>query len=104
MDDGIFKEKIDIATPDSTALQCATGRKKGAAPASVRKRLTAASRLPRLPTEHFRVIVRPRGGLDIKKTGLFQNHTGPHFGGRTNVRRGGGGCHLPEYYSEHHGG
>ncbi|KAH7947608.1 hypothetical protein HPB52_014311 [Rhipicephalus sanguineus] len=45
---------------------------KGAAPASVRKRLTAASRLPRLPTEHFRVIVRPRGGLDIKKTGHFK--------------------------------
>ncbi|KAH7986546.1 hypothetical protein HPB52_024880 [Rhipicephalus sanguineus] len=48
------------------------GANKGAAPASVRKRLTAASRLPRLPTEHFRVIVRPRGGLDIKKTGHFK--------------------------------
>ncbi|KAH7956553.1 hypothetical protein HPB52_010627 [Rhipicephalus sanguineus] len=48
------------------------GANKGAAPASVRKRLTAASRLPRLPTKHFRVIVRPRGGLDIKKTGHFK--------------------------------
>ncbi|CAN7994182.1 unnamed protein product, partial [Ixodes hexagonus] len=35
-------------------------------PASVKKRLVAASRMPRLPREHFRVIVRPRGGLSVK--------------------------------------
>ncbi|KAM7293803.1 hypothetical protein ISCGN_023386 [Ixodes scapularis] len=35
-------------------------------PASVKKRLVAASRMPRLPKEHFRVIVRPRGGLNVK--------------------------------------
>ncbi|CAN7980466.1 unnamed protein product [Ixodes pacificus] len=35
-------------------------------PASVKKHLVAASRMPRLPKEHFRVIVRPRGGLNVK--------------------------------------
>ncbi|KAG0416909.1 hypothetical protein HPB47_006007 [Ixodes persulcatus] len=35
-------------------------------PASVKKRLVAASRMPRLPKEHFRVIVRPRGGINVK--------------------------------------
>ncbi|KAL1477189.1 hypothetical protein MTO96_035948 [Rhipicephalus appendiculatus] len=48
------------------------GTNKQAAPPSVRKRLTAASRLPRLQMEHSRVIVRPRGGLDIKKTVHFK--------------------------------
>ncbi|KAH7951062.1 hypothetical protein HPB52_004611 [Rhipicephalus sanguineus] len=33
----------------------------------VKKRLAAASRLPRLLREHFRIIVRPRGGMDIRK-------------------------------------
>ncbi|CAN7977290.1 unnamed protein product [Ixodes persulcatus] len=35
-------------------------------PASAKKRFVAASRMPRLPKEHFRVIVRPRGGLNVK--------------------------------------
>lgn len=32
----------------------------------VKKRIVAASRLPRLPREHYRIIVRPRGGLNVK--------------------------------------
>ncbi|KAL1466211.1 hypothetical protein MTO96_042881, partial [Rhipicephalus appendiculatus] len=35
-------------------------------PANVKKRLANASRLPRLPREHFRIIIRPRGGLNVK--------------------------------------
>ncbi|KAH7935197.1 hypothetical protein HPB52_004785 [Rhipicephalus sanguineus] len=31
------------------------------------KRLAAASRLPRLPRDHIRIIVRPRDGLDVRK-------------------------------------
>ncbi|KAH8041023.1 hypothetical protein HPB51_013683 [Rhipicephalus microplus] len=38
----------------------------GRALAGVKKRLIAASRLPRLPREHCRVIVRPRGGMNVK--------------------------------------
>ncbi|KAL1430299.1 hypothetical protein MTO96_015176 [Rhipicephalus appendiculatus] len=34
--------------------------------AGVKKRLIAASRLPRLPREHYRIIVRPRGGMNVK--------------------------------------
>ncbi|KAH7957379.1 hypothetical protein HPB52_018295 [Rhipicephalus sanguineus] len=36
--------------------------------ANVKKRLANASRLPRLPREHFRVIVRLQGGLNVKNT------------------------------------
>ncbi|KAH8036824.1 hypothetical protein HPB51_006093 [Rhipicephalus microplus] len=35
------------------------------------RRLAAASRLPRLPRSHIRVIVRPKGGLDFKKISLI---------------------------------
>ncbi|CAN8014685.1 unnamed protein product [Ixodes persulcatus] len=35
-------------------------------PASVKKRLVAASRMPRLPKGHFRVIVQPRRGINVK--------------------------------------
>ncbi|KAH7948050.1 hypothetical protein HPB52_018044 [Rhipicephalus sanguineus] len=67
-----FSRRKSTSSRQTYSLQCSTGRKQGSGSASVRKRLTAASRLPRLPTEHFRVIVRPRGGLDIKKTGHFK--------------------------------
>ncbi|KAH7944587.1 hypothetical protein HPB52_021404 [Rhipicephalus sanguineus] len=36
------------------------------------RRLAAASRLPRLPRSHIRVIVRPKGGLDLKKVSLIR--------------------------------
>ncbi|KAL1484085.1 hypothetical protein MTO96_032776 [Rhipicephalus appendiculatus] len=35
-------------------------------PAAVKRRLIAASRLPHLPRDHHRVIVRPRNGLDMR--------------------------------------
>ncbi|KAH9368012.1 hypothetical protein HPB48_015462 [Haemaphysalis longicornis] len=50
----------------SSALR---GGNKGPAPANVKTRINAASRLPPLPKEHIRIIVRPRGGLDIRKVG-----------------------------------
>ncbi|KAH8022399.1 hypothetical protein HPB51_023967 [Rhipicephalus microplus] len=37
-------------------------------PANVKKRLANASRLPHLPREHFRIIVSPRRGLNVKNT------------------------------------
>lgn len=51
------------------ASPASRGEKRSRTPASVKKRITTASRLPHLPREHIRVIVRPRGGLDIKKVG-----------------------------------
>ncbi|KAL1467866.1 hypothetical protein MTO96_041862 [Rhipicephalus appendiculatus] len=35
-------------------------------PAGVKKRIIAASRLPPLPRENYRIIVTPRGGLNVK--------------------------------------
>lgn len=43
------------------------GGRRTAGPQSAIKRLVAASRLPRLPRDHIRIIVRPRDGLDVKK-------------------------------------
>ncbi|KAL1417066.1 hypothetical protein MTO96_027259 [Rhipicephalus appendiculatus] len=43
-----------------------------AAPRSTLKRIVNASRLPRLPREQLGIIVRPRGGLDVKTSDLIQ--------------------------------
>ncbi|KAH7945963.1 hypothetical protein HPB49_018111 [Dermacentor silvarum] len=56
---------------------------KRPAPASVKKRLTTAPRLPRLPKAHFRIIIRPPEGLYIRKTGhLRVARPGPHTAAR----------------------
>ncbi|KAH8029359.1 hypothetical protein HPB51_025505 [Rhipicephalus microplus] len=43
-----------------------TGAHVGPAKTSQLRKVAAASRLPRLPTSHFRVVVRPGGGLDVR--------------------------------------
>ncbi|KAH8036210.1 hypothetical protein HPB51_020094 [Rhipicephalus microplus] len=43
-----------------------TGAHVGPAKASQLRNVAAASRLPRLPTSHFPVVVRPGGGLDVR--------------------------------------
>ncbi|KAH8033356.1 hypothetical protein HPB51_011047 [Rhipicephalus microplus] len=43
-----------------------TGAHVGPAKASQLRKVAAASRLPRLPTSHFRVVVRPGEGLDVR--------------------------------------
>ncbi|KAH8038199.1 hypothetical protein HPB51_024730 [Rhipicephalus microplus] len=43
-----------------------TGAHVGLAKASQLRKVAAASRLPRMPTSHFRVVVRPGGGLDVR--------------------------------------
>ncbi|XP_070389158.1 uncharacterized protein [Dermacentor albipictus] len=43
------------------------GTRVGAKQASQLRKVAAASRLPRLPKSHFRVVVRPGGGLDVRK-------------------------------------
>lgn len=50
----------------STQSDGTAGRRTANAQGVVR-RLATASRLPRLPRSHIRVIVRPKGGLDLKK-------------------------------------
>ncbi|KAH9372875.1 hypothetical protein HPB48_012750 [Haemaphysalis longicornis] len=60
-----------IGTPVSAGNASHVGsnkRRRTAAAQGAMKRLAAASRLPRLPREHIRIIVRPRDGLDVRKT------------------------------------
>ncbi|KAH8028495.1 hypothetical protein HPB51_017590 [Rhipicephalus microplus] len=53
----------------------ATGSGKGgsrtAASQNVLRRVVKASRIPNLPRDHFKTIIRPRGGMDVKKTDLL---------------------------------
>ncbi|KAL1480676.1 hypothetical protein MTO96_015806 [Rhipicephalus appendiculatus] len=53
----------------ASSTQRGSGRGGSRIPATgvVKKRLAAASRLPHLPREHFRIIVRPRGGMDVRR-------------------------------------
>ncbi|KAL1486949.1 hypothetical protein MTO96_031149 [Rhipicephalus appendiculatus] len=61
------KESLSVA---GAAVPGPTYGKNGSSQstANVKKRLANASRLPRLPREHFRIIIRPRGGLNVKNT------------------------------------
>ncbi|CAN7948516.1 unnamed protein product [Ixodes hexagonus] len=73
-------------------------------PASVKKRLVAASRMPRLPREHLRVIVRPRGGLNVKNCQSNQDRPGSRDGGGSLFQGSRGRHHLPQRHAEHFGG
>ncbi|KAH7931886.1 hypothetical protein HPB52_025184 [Rhipicephalus sanguineus] len=39
--------------------------------AALKKRVIAASRMPELPSTHWKIIVRPRDGLDLRKTSCY---------------------------------
>ncbi|KAH9365999.1 hypothetical protein HPB48_010599 [Haemaphysalis longicornis] len=56
------------AAPGSVLHEGVKGGRRTAAPQGVAKHLAAASRLPRLPMDHIRIIARPRDDLDIKKS------------------------------------
>ncbi|KAH8035509.1 hypothetical protein HPB51_005791 [Rhipicephalus microplus] len=63
-------KKARVETPVSAGNASHVGSKAGrrtAAPQGAMKRLAAASRLPRPPRDHIRIIVRPRDGLDVRK-------------------------------------
>ncbi|KAH7964168.1 hypothetical protein HPB51_027594 [Rhipicephalus microplus] len=63
-------KKARVETPVFVGNASLVGSKGGcrtAAPLGAMKRLAAASRLPRLPRDHIRIIVRPRDGLDVRK-------------------------------------
>ncbi|KAH7961010.1 hypothetical protein HPB52_000769 [Rhipicephalus sanguineus] len=55
--------------PDVNSRESSTQRGGSHTPAAIviKKRLTATSRLPCLPREHFRIIIRPRGGMDVRR-------------------------------------
>ncbi|KAH7964785.1 hypothetical protein HPB49_001333 [Dermacentor silvarum] len=47
------------------------GAKSSRRAAALKKRVIAASRMPELPSTHCKIIVRPRGGLDLRKTSCY---------------------------------
>ncbi|KAH7935545.1 hypothetical protein HPB52_002314 [Rhipicephalus sanguineus] len=55
------------ATSSTTTTSKPAGASVGALRTGAASRVAAASRLPPLPTDHHRVIVRPGGGLDVRK-------------------------------------
>ncbi|KAL1415408.1 hypothetical protein MTO96_006832 [Rhipicephalus appendiculatus] len=52
---------------NETLMARPNGARVGATKAGQLRKVAAASRLPRLPKSHFRVVVRPGGGLDVRK-------------------------------------
>ncbi|KAH8022667.1 hypothetical protein HPB51_000967 [Rhipicephalus microplus] len=66
-------ERVDCNA--GNAPTSATGSGKGgsrtAASQNVLRRVVKASRIPNLPRDHFKTIIRPRGGMDVKKTDLL---------------------------------
>ncbi|KAL1467694.1 hypothetical protein MTO96_042002 [Rhipicephalus appendiculatus] len=62
---------IDAIRRRATSSTTTTGKPAGARIGALRSgaatRVAAASRLPPLPTDHHRVIVRPGGGLDVRR-------------------------------------
>ncbi|KAL1487380.1 hypothetical protein MTO96_008004 [Rhipicephalus appendiculatus] len=58
------KQRQDFTPGDSPGPSAGT---RSAHPKGPIKKLIAASRLPRLPKDHYRVVVRPKGGLDVRK-------------------------------------
>lgn len=64
------KKKRDFEENDRAASTMSFGRdppRRNGNPTGTLKRLTTEARLPKLPADHFRVIVRPRDGIDVKK-------------------------------------
>ncbi|KAL1445077.1 hypothetical protein MTO96_045221 [Rhipicephalus appendiculatus] len=71
----VSKKKKHAARADSNAPTSAQGSGNGgsrtAAPQTVLRRVVTASRIPNLLRDHFKTIIRPRGGMDVKKTDLI---------------------------------
>ncbi|XP_075530086.1 uncharacterized protein LOC142563418 [Dermacentor variabilis] len=64
--------KGKASQPQGASSSCTRGRRRDgdrtAGPNSAYQRLVATSRLPQLPRDTFRIIVRPRDGLNVAKS------------------------------------
>lgn len=67
------KPRSELQVSDNVAHAGAGTRvsRRTSDPRGAMKRLATASRLPRLPREHVRIIVRPRDGLDVRKVNHY---------------------------------
>ncbi|KAH9359562.1 hypothetical protein HPB48_021238 [Haemaphysalis longicornis] len=66
---GVSKRKIQGSPAPggkTSSAQCGDGPGGVRTPAEVKKRIVAVSTLPHLRREHYRIIVRPRGGMNVK--------------------------------------
>ncbi|KAH7972944.1 hypothetical protein HPB52_019182 [Rhipicephalus sanguineus] len=61
------KQRQDFTPGDSPGLSAGNSAARPAHPKGPINKLIAASRLPRLPKDHYRVVVRPKGGMDVRK-------------------------------------
>ncbi|KAH7976425.1 hypothetical protein HPB52_013776 [Rhipicephalus sanguineus] len=55
----------------TTATGSGNGGSRTTATQNVLRRVVKASRIPNLPRDHFKTIIRPRGGMGVKKTDLL---------------------------------
>nr|XP_037289453.1 uncharacterized protein LOC119183021 [Rhipicephalus microplus] len=61
------KQRQDFTPGDSPGPSAGHRAARPAHPKGPINKLIAASRLPRLPKDHYRVVVRPKGGMDVRK-------------------------------------
>ncbi|KAH7977169.1 hypothetical protein HPB51_026980 [Rhipicephalus microplus] len=61
------KQRQDFTPGDSPGPSAGNRAARPAHPKGPINKLIAASRLPRLPKDHYRVVVRPKGGMDVCK-------------------------------------
>ncbi|KAH7931480.1 hypothetical protein HPB49_003797 [Dermacentor silvarum] len=54
-------------SPQSQQEQGNTSKNKGPTTTTFKNRIVKASRMPLLPQEHSKIIIRPRGGLNLSK-------------------------------------
>ncbi|KAL1414088.1 hypothetical protein MTO96_007726 [Rhipicephalus appendiculatus] len=60
-------QRQDFTPGDSTGPCAGNGATHSAHPNGPIKKLITASRLPRFPKDQDRVVVRPKGGMDVRK-------------------------------------
>ncbi|KAL1450313.1 hypothetical protein MTO96_043946 [Rhipicephalus appendiculatus] len=64
-------ERANIPDPAPQKGNGYGGLRTAAQSRGVMRRVVKASRIPNLPRDHFKTIVRPRGGLDVRKADLI---------------------------------
>lgn len=61
------KRRQEFTPGDSPGPNAGNSAARPVHPKGPINKLIAASRLPRLPKDHYRVVVRPKGGMDVRK-------------------------------------
>ncbi|KAL1468041.1 hypothetical protein MTO96_025800 [Rhipicephalus appendiculatus] len=70
----------------------------------IKNRVARASRMPYMPKDHFKIILRPRGGINISKMGSTKVGKAIIEAAGLGVRPDDVRHHMPERQPEHNGG